>query len=59
VEEYRAYFVGHDGHFFGYEPLICADDAIAIEKARRLVGKYGIELWNGPRMVILLKHNPE
>jgi hypothetical protein len=23
VEEYRAYFLGLDGHFNGYEPLIC------------------------------------
>lgn len=25
--EYRAYFVGRDGHFNGFEPLVCADDA--------------------------------
>jgi hypothetical protein len=31
-------FVGHDGHFNGYEPLICADDAAAIEEAKRLPG---------------------
>jgi hypothetical protein len=42
VEEYRAYFVGHDGHFNGFEPLICADDGIAIEKAKRLVGAWGV-----------------
>jgi hypothetical protein len=58
VEEYRAYFVGHDGHFNGFEPLICADDAVAIEKAKRLVGTCGIELWSGARLVIALKHDP-
>ena len=31
VAEYRAYVVGHDGHFTGFEQLICADDAEAIE----------------------------
>jgi hypothetical protein len=54
VEEYRAYFVGHDGHFNGFEPLICAGDAVAIEKAKRLVGVWAIELWSGPRLVARL-----
>jgi hypothetical protein len=35
VVEYRAYLVGIDGHFVGYEPIVCADDAEAIEKAKR------------------------
>jgi hypothetical protein len=51
VEEYRADFVGNDGHFNGFEPLICADDATAIEKAKRLVNRHGIELWAGTRLV--------
>jgi hypothetical protein len=33
MPEYRAYPVGIDGHFIGFEPLVCADDAGAIEKA--------------------------
>jgi hypothetical protein len=37
MAEYRAYTVGVDGHFVGFEPLTCADDAEAIEKAKRLV----------------------
>jgi hypothetical protein len=37
VIEYRAYFIGYDGHFNGYEPLLCADDEAAIAKAKRLV----------------------
>jgi hypothetical protein len=35
VVEYRAYSVDHDGHFVGFEALICTDDAEAIEKAKR------------------------
>jgi hypothetical protein len=31
--EYRAYTVGVDGHFIRIEPLICRDDAEAIETA--------------------------
>jgi hypothetical protein len=54
VLEYRAYTVGLDGHFIGYEPLICAADAEAIEKAKRLVGEHDVELWNEGRFVIRL-----
>jgi hypothetical protein len=55
VAEYRAYTVGHDGHFTGFEPLVCADDAEAIEKAKRLVEKHDVELWSGDRIVIRLR----
>ena len=51
MTEYRAYTVGDDGHFVGFEPLVCANDAEAIEKASRLVDWYDIELWSGERFV--------
>jgi hypothetical protein len=51
MPEYRAYRVGSDGHFTGFEPLLCADDGEAIERAKRLVTKQGIELWCGERLV--------
>jgi len=35
--------------------IVCADDAAAIEKAKRLVNRYGIELWNGARLVVRLE----
>ena len=50
--EYRAYTVGIDGHFVGFEPLKCANDAEAIEKAKRLVRSHDVELWSGERLVI-------
>ena len=34
--EYRAYIVGRDGHFVGFEPTVCSDDAEAIVMAKRL-----------------------
>jgi len=55
MAEYRAYTVGHDGHFIGFEPLVCADDVDAIEQAKRLVDGYDIELWSGDRLVIRLE----
>jgi hypothetical protein len=54
MEGYRAYFIGRDGHFNGFEPLVCADDATAIDKAKRLVNRHGIELWCGVRLVVRL-----
>ena len=48
---YRAYIVGADGHFVGFEPIVCADDTEAIEKADRLVIDHDVELWCGERLV--------
>jgi hypothetical protein len=55
VEEYRAYTVGDDGHFVGFEALVCTDDAEAIEKTKRLVDQHPIELWSGSRLVTRLQ----
>jgi hypothetical protein len=54
MPDYRAYTVGRDGHFIGFEPLVCGDDAEAIEKAKRLVGACDVELWCGLRLVVRL-----
>ena len=51
MPEYRAYIVGEDGHFIGYEPMVCANDSEATEKARRLSSRSPVELWGGPHMV--------
>jgi hypothetical protein len=53
--EYRVFTVDRDGHFIGFEPLVCANDAEAIEHAKRLVVGHAIELWNGERLVIRLE----
>jgi hypothetical protein len=52
MADYRAYTVGLDGHFVGYQPLVCADDSEATEKARRLVDGHDIELWSGDRFIM-------
>jgi hypothetical protein len=51
VTEYRVYFVGIDGRFVGYEPMICANDSEATAAAARLVDGHDIEVWGGPRLV--------
>jgi hypothetical protein len=58
VNEYRVYFVGHDGHFVSFEGLSCSDDAEAIKQARRLVADQDIELWSGDRFIVRLAHKP-
>jgi hypothetical protein len=42
--------------FIGFEALVCADDAEAIEKAKRLADRYAIELWSGARFVTRLEY---
>jgi len=51
MPEYRAYTVGNDGHFIGYEPMVCANDDEALEKAKRLAENYPVELWRGATLV--------
>jgi hypothetical protein len=57
--EYRAYIVGDDGHFVGFEGFVCVDDPEAIDKAKRLVNGHDVELWNGARLVIRLQHTSD
>jgi hypothetical protein len=45
MSEYRAYKIGSDGHFFEAVPLVCVNDAEAMEKAKQLV--WGSEWWCG------------
>jgi hypothetical protein len=59
MPEYRAYTIEPDGHFIGYEQLVCLDDAEAIEKAKRFVNGRDVELWSGPRLVIKLEADPK
>jgi hypothetical protein len=54
MAEYRAYTVGIDDHFIGFQEMICLDDDEAVAKATRLVNGHDIEVWNGPRLVIRL-----
>jgi len=56
VADYRAYIVGDDGHFIGFEPIICRDDCEAVAKAQRLVDGHDVELWSAERFVTRLTH---
>jgi len=54
VVDYRAYFVGSDGHFVKFVGLSCSNDAEAIEQARRLIEDQDIEIWSGERFIVRL-----
>jgi hypothetical protein len=56
VLEYRAYTIARDGHFNGIEPMIFAEDAEAIGRAKSLVDGHDVELWSGDRLVVRLNH---
>jgi hypothetical protein len=58
MPEYRAYAVGDDGHFKGYEPLVCANDEEAITRATILSQRHGVEVWNGPRLLSSIPKQP-
>jgi class 3 adenylate cyclase len=51
MADYRAYLVGSDGHFYEAVALVCADDAEAIQKAKKLVDHREVELWQLDRKV--------
>jgi hypothetical protein len=59
VNEYRAYTVGHDGHFTASRAFRCGDDSEAIVWAKQLVDGHDIELWSGERFVVKLKHQEQ
>jgi hypothetical protein len=51
LAEYRAYLIGDDGHFYDVFHLTCADDAEAIEMAKKLVIDRDVELWQLDRKI--------
>ncbi len=59
MAEYRAYLLDSDGHFYEAVPLICADDAEAIENAKWLADSCDVELWQLDRKITTIKHIPK
>jgi hypothetical protein len=58
MPEYRAYTVGDDGRFNGFEPFVCANDEEAITKAKILAQRHRVELWCGPRLISSIPKQP-
>ncbi|HEX2652148.1 MAG TPA: hypothetical protein VHN11_00660 [Xanthobacteraceae bacterium] len=51
MADYRIYFVGEAGHFCDVMPLACANDAEAVEQAKRVAAGRAVELWQLDRKV--------
>jgi hypothetical protein len=58
VTDYRAYVVGHDGHFVSYRAFVCDDDSDAIIWAKQLVDGHDVELWSGERFITKIESKP-
>jgi hypothetical protein len=52
--EYRVYTVDDDGHIVKSTPLICDDDAQAMQQAREICKGDTLEIWSGERFVARL-----
>jgi hypothetical protein len=59
MQEYRVYVIGSDGHFYNSLPLECADDDMAMERARQLVNGRDVELWQRDRKIARFDHKPK
>jgi hypothetical protein len=59
ISDYRAYFVGADGHFEGSRAIDCDNDTMAVASARKMLDGKDIEIWCGLRKIIRLPHKPE
>ena len=55
MQNYRAYFVGPDGHVQNRVDLRCADDAEAIRLAKQLFDGRDMELWQLDRQIRTFK----
>jgi hypothetical protein len=59
MPEYRAYFVGQDGHIHNVVVLDCLDDDVAKEQAKQLADGHDIELWQFERKIATFQRKPE
>ncbi|MBU6463396.1 MAG: hypothetical protein KGK01_04190 [Bradyrhizobium sp.] len=58
MTDYRVYILNDKGHIQGDTAIVSADDAQAIEAAKKIVGARNVELWDGERLVGRFKTTP-
>lgn len=54
MPDYRAYIVGHDGHFKTFEVIVADDDDQALKLANKLVDGHDVEVWLLDRKIAVL-----
>jgi hypothetical protein len=57
LPNYRVYFLNPGGHFTGRQEIAAADDREAVKKARQLLDRQDLELWDGQRLVGKFDHD--
>lgn len=56
--DYRAYFVGPDGHFINRKDIDAASDEAAVAAVQKLAKGQAIEVWRGERLVTKIDASP-
>jgi hypothetical protein len=51
MPQYRAYLIGSDGELQSSVSLECADNEVALMKAKQLVGDHHVGLWQHTRKI--------
>lgn len=51
---YRAFVLGENGHICDARVFEAASDEVAVEVARRLINRHGIEIWQLARKIAIL-----
>jgi hypothetical protein len=59
MTRYSAYIIDSDGELKNLVSLECADDKVALEKAKQLVGGHYIELWQYTRKIAKFDNKPQ
>jgi hypothetical protein len=59
MPQYRAYIISSDGEFQNSVPLECADDGVALKKAKQLVCGHHVELWQYTRKIATFDREPQ
>ena len=58
MTQYQAHIIDSDDEFKNSVTLECADDEVALKRAKQLVGGHHIELWQYTRKIATLDHKP-
>jgi hypothetical protein len=59
MSKYCAYIIGSDGESQNSVSLECADDSVALKKAKQLVDAHHVELWQYTRKIATFDHKPQ
>jgi hypothetical protein len=58
MQDYKVYFIGHDGRFFKAINLRCEDDSAAIAATKPLIDGHDLELWQRDRRIARFDGKP-